>query len=116
MTIKRKILALTTATAVAAGSLVPIATTAQANGARTGHGAEYVEVGRRYNKRGFRNRGQFHNPHHYHPRAHRGYVYKKKKNRTGKYLAIGLGALMLGIIASQASRGHHNNYDDRYDY
>ena len=29
---------------------------------------------------------------------------KKKRDNTGKYIAIGAAALMLGIIASEASR------------
>lgn len=118
MTIKTKLLALTTATAVAAGSLVPLATTAQAQGWGKGDRAEVVRVDRRYKKRGFRNnnrkfaRKNF-RKHNRNRHWNRGYAYKKK-DRTGKYVAIGLGALMLGIIASSAARGHHTY--DRYDY
>ena len=32
------------------------------------------------------------------------YYGRKKRNNTGKYIAIGAAALMLGIIASEASR------------
>ena len=38
------------------------------------------------------------------PRDHRRYGHRRHKDNTGKYIAIGLGALMLGIIASEAGR------------
>ena len=120
MTIKTKLTSLAAATAVAASTLTPLAaTSAKAGGVYSGHGAELHYVGRR-GKRHF-NRG--HRRHRNIARHnHRPYYYKKKRKRTAKYIALGIGALMLGIIASQAARANHHRsydyYDDdyRYDY
>lgn len=113
MTIKTKLTSLAAATAVAASTLTPLATApAQAGGLYEGNGAKLHYVHRRGKR-------HFHRGHrrHRHARRHhaRPYYYKKKRNRTGKYIALGVGALMLGIIASQAARSHHRSYD-YYDY
>lgn len=92
--------------------MTPLATTsAQAGGLYDGTGAQLHDVrdrGRRHFKRGHRghNFRRGHRPRHY---------YKRKRNRTGKYVALGIGALMLGIIASQASRNQYRS-NDYYDY
>lgn len=121
MTIKTKLTSLAAATAIAASSLTPLAaTSAQAGGLYDGSGAKLHYVGkrgRRHFNRGHRSGRHFRRG----ARRHyaRPYYYKKKRNRTGKYIALGVGALMLGIIASQASRHHyrsHDYYDDYYDY
>ena len=115
MTLKSKMTSLAAATALAVGSLTPLAaTSAQAGGYYNGGHAGIHQVRSRHGKRHFRH-GRRHNRHfNRHHNQHR-YYYKKKRNRTGKYIALGFGALMLGIIASQASRNHHNSYYD-YDY
>ncbi len=115
MTIKTKLTSLAAATAIAASTFTPLAaTSAQAGGLYDGNGAKLHYVGsrgRRHFNRGHRGR-HFNRGHRARP-----YYYKRKRNRTGKYVALGIGALMLGIIASQASRSHYrsNDYND-YDY
>lgn len=95
MTITRKLTSITTAVALAATALVPMTTAASAEGwhGRRG-GPDYGYE--RSNRHDFdRDR------HDYGPRyGHRRHRHKD----TGKYIAIGLGALMLGIIASEAAR------------
>ncbi|MBC7833238.1 MAG: hypothetical protein H7Y62_14600 [Hyphomicrobium sp.] len=104
MTISRKLTSITTAIALAAASLGAVSTTASAGGYRGGEGyyggGGYGGGGRHYSRSydgGYR--GDY---------GHRGgrdrYYARKKKNNTGKYIAIGAAALMLGIIASEASR------------
>jgi hypothetical protein len=96
MTISRKLTSITTAVALAVASFGPLATSASAGGYRGGDGyggrhySRHDDRGYRgdYGYRGGRNR----------------YYGRKKKNNTGKYIAIGAAALMLGIIASEASR------------
>jgi len=91
MTIIRKLTSITAAAAIAVGSLGTLATTAEA-GPR-GHG---------YHDRGYHNHG--YNKHYRGGRdRYYGRHYKKRDN-TGKYIALGVGALMLGIIASEAGR------------
>ena len=112
MSIKTQLTALAAATAFAAVTFSPLAaTSAQAGGLYDGTGAQlhYArDRGRRHFKRGHRGRNF--------RRGHRGrHYYKRKRNRTGKYVALGVGALMLGIIASQASRNHYRS-NDYYDY
>ena len=104
MTISRKLTSITTAIAIAVASFGPLATSASAGGYRGGEGyyggGGYGGGGRHYS-RGYGGdyRGDY---------GHRGgrdrYYAFKKKNNTGKYIAIGAAALMLGIIASEASR------------
>ena len=98
MTISRKLTSITTAVAIAVASFGPLATSASAGGYRGGDGYGYG--GRHYSRHddcGYR--GDY---------GYRGgrdrYYARKKKNNTGKYIAIGAAALMLGIIASEASR------------
>ena len=99
MTISRKLTSITTAIALAAASLGAVSTTAGAGGYRGGEG--YYGGGGRHYSRSYDGgyRGDY---------GHRGgrdrYYAGKKKNNTGKYIAIGAAALMLGIIASEASR------------
>lgn len=113
MTLKTKLTSMAAATAIIASTFTPLATSAaQAGGLYTGNGAELHYVHRR-GKRHF-HRGQRHRKHFRRNHA-RPYYYKRKRDRTGKYIALGVGALMLGIIASQASRDHYRSYD-RYDY
>ncbi len=86
---------MTVAVALAAASMGPFAAAANAEGWRNGHRGHHVarHAPRRHWQQGRRN--------------HRRYVHHKR-DKTGKYIAIGLGAFMLGIIAAQA---HRPDYD-----
>ena len=91
MTISRKLTSTLTALAIAAATFAPLATSANAGPRAHGH---------RYGN---------HNNHGYHGgyRGGRDRYYARhhhRKNNTGKYVAIGAAALMLGIIASEAAR------------
>jgi hypothetical protein len=93
MTITRKLTSITTAAALAAAALAPMTTAASAEGWRDGRrGGDYAYARserRDWNRGGHRR--------HYAHRRHR-------RDNTGKYIALGVGALMLGIIASEAAR------------
>jgi hypothetical protein len=97
MTISRKLTSITAAMALAVASLGTLTTSASAGGYRgDGYGGGHYSRGydRHDGYRGDHYRGgrDRHSARHY------------KKNNTGKYIAIGAAALMLGIIASEASR------------
>jgi hypothetical protein len=97
MTISRKLTSITTAIAIAVASFGPLATSASAGGYRDGDGYG----GRHYSRhdnRGWRDDGYRGGRNRYYARHYR------KRDNTGKYIALGVGALMLGIIASEASR------------
>jgi hypothetical protein len=92
MTITRKLTSITTAIALAAASLGTLTTAASAHD-RDGYRGDGHRISRGYDRdyrRGGRDR--------YYARHYR------KRDNTGKYVAIGAAALMLGIIASEASR------------
>ena len=101
MNIKRKLTSLTAAVALAATTLVPIATSANAEPWNGGH----RDGGYANNYRGGDNgrggdygRGRDGGRHDF-------YAYRRHKHHdTGKYIALGIGALMLGIMASEAGR------------
>lgn len=97
MTISRKLTSITTAIALAAASLGAVTTVASAGGyGGDGYGRQYSRGYDRHDDRGYRGDGY---------RGGRDRYYgRKKHNNTGKYVAIGAAALMLGIIASEASR------------
>jgi len=102
MTISRKLTSIATAVALAAASLGTVTTSASAHdyGGNGYRGGGY-DGGRSYSRhddRGWRDDGYRGGRDRYYAR------YYKKKNNTGKYIAIGAAALMLGIIASEASR------------
>jgi Spy/CpxP family protein refolding chaperone len=92
MTITKKLTSMATAAALAATALVPMATTASAKDWNDGR------KGGNYSRNWDGDRGD-----RYDGRRHR-YGHRRHKDNTGKYIAIGLGALMLGIIASEAGR------------
>ena len=97
MTISRKLTSITTAIALAAASLGTVTTSASAGGYRDGDGYG----GRHYSRhdgRGYRGDDYRGGRNRYSARHYR------KRDNTGKYIALGVGALMLGIIASEASR------------
>ncbi len=91
MTISRKFTSAATAIALAVTSLGTLTTAASAGGYRDGY------HGGRHHSRGYD--GYRGGPDRYYARH-----YKRKRDNTGKYIAIGAAALMLGIIASEASR------------
>lgn len=104
MNIKRKLTSLTAAAALAATTLVPIATSANAEpwngGHRDGGYAHNDRGGDRgnWNGGGDYGRGRGGDRHDF-------YAYRRHKHHdTGKYIALGVGALMLGIMASEAGR------------
>jgi len=102
MTISRKLTSITTAIALAVASLGAVSTTASAGGYRgDGYGGGGYGGGGRHYSRGYD--GGYRGDYGY--RGGRDHYYaRKKRNNTGKYIAIGAAALMLGIIASEASR------------
>ncbi|KWT71050.1 hypothetical protein APY04_0712 [Hyphomicrobium sulfonivorans] len=104
MTIARKFTAITTAAAIAIGSLGTLTTAAEAGPRHGGYGGgkHYSHGGPGYGH-GHYNRGHGHYKNRGHGHGHHHGHYRKKDN-TGKYIAIGAAALMLGVIASEASR------------
>jgi len=96
MTITRKITSFATAAALAATALGPLATSASAEGWRDGRrgGPNYAYSEHNNWKGGHRGHGRRY--------AHR--RHRRHHDNTGKYIALGVGALMLGIIASEAAR------------
>lgn len=100
MTITRTLTSLSVAAAVAAGALIPLASTADAGSRHyRSHGSHHIyDGGRAYR--------------HVEPRYY-GYGYgyrKKRRNHIGPAIALGVGALMLGIIASEHRRGYRHRY------
>jgi len=96
MTISRSLTSMTVAVALAAASMGPFAAAANAEGWRNGHRGHHIaRHAPRRHWRGGRN--------------HRRYIYRHgRRDNTGKYIAIGVGALMLGIIAAQAHRPYYD--------
>lgn len=108
MSLKKTITSAAVALSVAAGSMAPLALSANAGGYRDG-GYGYSRGYEPYHRAAPRhfNHGPRYGYGYGHP-----YYYKRHKNRTGKYIALGIGAALLGaIIASEGSRGHRG-----YDY
>jgi hypothetical protein len=111
MTIKRTLTSITTAVALAATALVPMATSANAQqwpdhrrdyGFQNAPAHDYSyrsgNPGDRGGNRGnWDGRGRDGGRHDF-------YAYRRHKHHdNGKYIALGVGALMLGIMASEAS-------------
>lgn len=96
---------------VAAGSLLPVASAANAadGNHRRGHGVE----------RGFKGGHEGHRPYRtgerWNRHAYRGdYGYRQHRDNTGRNLAIGAFATILGLaIAAETSRVHDRYYDER---
>jgi hypothetical protein len=108
MNIQRKLTSITTAAALAASALVPLSTAASAEGWRDGNRSggngqsynahnhaqsrDYDRGDRGHDYRGY-DRGRYDR-----------YAYGRHRHHDdGKYIALGVGALMLGIIAAEAS-------------
>jgi hypothetical protein len=114
MTLSRQITSACLALAVAAGSIAPFATSAEA-GSRHGH-RYYSGDADWQGHRAYRHRPRYSYDHDgYRHRAYRSYGYdddghyyyrKKRRNHVGKAIAIGAGLIMLGIIANEAGRRH----------
>lgn len=103
MTITRKLTSITTAIALAATTLGSVATSANAadwgDGRRGGEYSrdyDHHDGGRDFRRGDDRDWGRRHHRDRYHARH-------RRHDNTGKYIALGVGALMLGIIASEAS-------------
>ena len=97
MAITRKLTSITTAVALAATALAPMTTAASAEGWRDGNRRSqdyaYARSERRDGDRGRHDDGGRYR-----------YAHRRHHDNTGKYIALGVGALMLGIIASEAGR------------
>src|SRR5262245_30766468 len=102
MSIKRTLTSITAAVALAATTLAPMATSASAepwNGHHDGYGQSHRGDFNRGPDRGnWDGRGRDGGRHDF-------YAYRRHRHHdTGKYIALGIGALMLGIMASEAGR------------
>jgi Spy/CpxP family protein refolding chaperone len=109
MMIKRTLTSLTAAVALTATTLAPMATSASADPWHNGHHDGYARSDRGDWDRGDRDwnrgrdRGDWDSRGH---GRHDFYAYRRHKHHdTRKYIALGIGALMLGIMASEA--GHY---------
>lgn len=86
---------MTVAVALAAAAMGPFAAAANAEGWRGHRGHHVTRHAPRRHWRGGRN--------------HHRYVYRRgRRNNAGKYIAIGVGAFMLGIIAAQTHRPYYD--------
>lgn len=105
MTIARKITAMTTAAAIAVTALVPMATAANAEGWRDGRRGDNHRYSQRFDGRKHYGKKKRHAKKHHRGNKHRQrYVVRRKKNNTGKYIAIGVGALLLGAVLADSAR------------
>ncbi len=102
------------ALAIAAGSLVPLSSAASARdwnhrGARSGHAAPHVQYSNpRVNRWGDVRQNRWNNAGH----AYNG-GYRKHRDHTGRNLAIGAFAAILGLaIAAETSKVQHDYYDN----
>jgi hypothetical protein len=96
MTIYRSLTTMIIAAALAASAMAPIATAASADGWRDGRGGHHIaRKAPRRHWRGGRN--------------HHRYIYRhRRRDKTGRYIAIGVGAFMLGLIAAQTHRPYYD--------
>jgi Ni/Co efflux regulator RcnB len=117
MTLK-KLITSAAVSAIAAGSLVPLSSAASAN-EWNHHGGRHTQRFERNFDNGHRetNRWGERNEHRQH-NAWRGGDhdeggYRRHRDHTGRYLALGAFATILGIaLASQQSRVQHDYYDE----
>jgi len=98
MTITRMLASLTTAAALAATALGPMTSAASAEGWRDGRGGGPDYTYARSQRRDWNDDRRDHGPRHRY--AHR----RHRRDNAGKYIALGIGALVLGILASEAAR------------
>jgi Ni/Co efflux regulator RcnB len=106
MTIARSLTSMIIAAALAASAMAPIATAASADGWRDGRGGHHIarkaprrhHIARNAPRRHWRG-----------GRNHHRYVYRhRRRDKTGRYIAIGVGAFMLGLIAAQTHRPYYD--------
>lgn len=92
-TTARKLTSITTALAIAVTAMAPLATAASAEGWRDGRRGGDHHASRNHGGK-WGNKGR-----------HRHYAHRRhRRDNTGKYVALGVGALMLGVVLSEASR------------
>ena len=113
----KKIISPVLALAIAAGSLVALSSTASARdwntrGARAGHGSQHAErYSPRVNRWGDERQNRWNN-------AGNGYNhdnggYRRHRDRTGRNIALGAFAIILGLaIAAETSKVQHDYYDN----
>jgi hypothetical protein len=106
MTIYRSLTTMIIAAALAASAMAPIATAASADGWRNGRGGHHIArkaprrhyIARNAPRRHWRG-----------GRNHHRYIYRhRRRDKTGRYIAIGVGAFMLGLIAAQTHRPYYD--------
>jgi hypothetical protein len=106
MTIYRSPTTMSIAAALAASAMAPIATVASADGWRNGRGGHHIArkaprrhyIARNAPRRHWRG-----------GRNHHRYIYRhRRRDKTGRYIAIGVGAFMLGLIAAQTHRPYYD--------
>jgi len=106
MTIYRSLTTMIIAAALAASAMAPIATVASADGWRNGRGGHHIArkaprrhyIARNAPRRHWRG-----------GRNHHRYIYRhRRRDKTGRYIAIGVGAFMLGLIAAQTHRPYYD--------
>lgn len=104
MSFKKILTTAVVSASVVAGSLIPLASAANAGNWQNRHG---IERGYNGHNDGWNNRR--------HSRAYENYGHRRHRDHTGRNLAIGAFATILGLaIAAEANRGSRNYYyDDR---
>ena len=104
MTILRKLTSITTAAALAASALIPLTTAASAEGWRDGNRYRAYNTYNHAQARDYDRGDRGHDYRGYDRGRYDRYVYRRHRHHdNGKYIALGIGALMLGIIAAEAS-------------
>ncbi len=110
----KKIMSPILAIAIAAGSLVPLSSAANARdwnnrGARAGHSAPHAErYSPRTNRWGDVRHNQWNNAGHDDNGG-----YRRHRDRTGRNIALGAFAVILGLaIAAETSKVQHDYYDN----
>ena len=118
MTLK-KIISPVLAVAIAVGSLVPLSSAANARdwhnrGARSGHDTSHVErYSPRVNRWGDVRHNQWNNAGHDYGYNHDNGGYRKHRDHTGRNVAIGVFAAILGLaIAAETSKVQRDYYDN----
>jgi hypothetical protein len=118
MTLK-KLITSAAVSAIAAGSLVPLSSAANAaEWNHRGHGPRVERhVERGYHGGGHSNRwGEQRQHNAWRGGDHDEGGYRRHRDRTGRYLAIGAFATILGLaLASQQNHVQHQYYDDNND-
>jgi hypothetical protein len=116
MTIYRSLTTMISAAALAASAMAPIATAASADGWRDGRGGHHIarkaprrhHIARKASRRHYIARNAPRR-HWRGGRKHHRYVYRhRRRDKTGRYIAIGVGAFMLGLIAAQTHRPYYD--------